>query len=116
VKLKALLLAAGFALLAASGLEARASGDTFSISADQWALPRSGAALLKLAPLRAAVEDWIAHPDARIVVVHAGSDVGNLWAGELADWLVALGVPSDHLEKRVSADQGEDSISLRVED
>ena len=109
-------LAAGFALLSVTGATAQADGDTFSISADQWALPRSGAALLKLAPLRAAVQDWIAHPDARIVVVHAGSDVGNLWAGELADWLVALGVPSDHVQKQVSADQGEDSITLKVED
>ena len=116
MKLRPILLAAGLALLSGAGPEALAGSDTFSISADQWALPRSGAALLKLAPLRAAVQDWIAHPGARIVVVHAGSDVGNLWAGELADWLVALGVPSDHVQKQVSADQGEDSITLKVED
>lgn len=111
-----MLLAAGFALLSGAATLVQAGSDSFSISADQWALPRSGAALLKLAPLRTAVQDWVAHPDARIVVVHAGSDVGNLWAGELADWLVALGVPSDHVQKQVSADQGEDSITLRVED
>src|SRR5690348_8997687 len=92
----------------------RADDDSFSINADQWALPRSGQALLALPPLRAAVQDWVAHPGARIVLVHAGSDVGNLWAGELQDWLVALGVPSDRIEKKVSAEQGEDSLTLLV--
>ena len=91
------------------------NADRFSISSDQWALPRSGAALVQLPPLRAAVQDWIAHPGARIVLVHAGSDLGNLWAGELQDWLVALGVPSDHVDKKVSAEQGEDSLTLLVD-
>lgn len=98
-----------------TALGARADADSFSISADQWSMPRSGAALTRLPPLRAAVQDWLAHPGARIAVVHAGSDTGNLWAGELADWLVALGVPADHVDKRVSGDQGEDSVTLRVE-
>ncbi len=105
-------LAAGLMLASAAAF---AGSDSFSISADQWAVPRSGAALVQLAPLRAAVQDWLAHPGAHIVLVHAGSDLGNLWAGELADWLVALGVPADHIDKKVSADQGEDSITLVVE-
>jgi len=92
-----------------------ADSTSYSISADQWALPRSGAALLKLAPFSGAVRDWLAHPGARIVIVHAGSDQANLWAGELSDWLVALGVPAESIDKRVSADQGEDGITLVVE-
>ncbi|MFI4967387.1 MAG: hypothetical protein ACHQAU_01570 [Gammaproteobacteria bacterium] len=96
-------------------IAAWADSDSFSIGADQWAIPRSGSALLHLAPFNAAVQDWVAHPGARIVVVHAGSDQGSLWAGELSDWLVALGVPSNQIDKRVSADQGEDSITLLVE-
>jgi hypothetical protein len=92
-----------------------ADSDSFSIGADQWALPRSGTALLHLAPFSAAVQDWVAHPGAHIVIVHAGSDQGNLWAGELSDWLVALGVPSSRIDKRVSGDQGEDSITFLVE-
>src|SRR5690348_13183879 len=92
-----------------------ADSDGYSISADQWAKPRSGAELVSLPPLRAAVQDWIAHPGARIVIVESGSDTGTLWAGEVADWLVALGVPSDQIEKRVSAEQGEDSLLILVE-
>lgn len=110
--MRPLFLAAVLSLLASAA--ARADSDRFSISADQWALPRSGKALVQLPPLRAAVQDWVAHPGARIVLVHAGSDVGNLWAGELQDWLVALGVPSDRIEKKVSAEQGEDSLTLLV--
>ena len=109
--MRTLILIAALVLPAA----ALADSDRFSISADQWALPRSGAALLHLAPFSAAVQDWVAHPGARIVIVHAGSDQGNLWAGELSDWLVALGVPAEQIDRRVSADQGEDSITLLVE-
>ena len=92
-----------------------ADSSSYAISADQWALPRSGTALLQLAPFSGAVRDWLAHPGARIVIVHAGSDQANLWAGELSDWLVALGVPAEEIDKRVSADQGEDGITLVVE-
>jgi hypothetical protein len=107
---------AGLALVTAlTATPARADTDSFSISAEAWALPRSGAALVQLPPLRAAVQDWLAHAGARIVLVHAGSDVGSLWAGELQDWLVALGVPSDQVEKRVSADQDDDSLTVLVE-
>jgi hypothetical protein len=92
-----------------------ADGDRFVITAEQWALPRSGGALLKLPPLRAALQDWTSHPGARLLIVHSGTDTETLWAGELSDWLVALGVPSDHIDKRVSGDQGEDGITLVVE-
>jgi len=101
--------------LLAFSLPALADTDSFSVGADQWAQPRNGAELLHLAPFSAAVLDWVANPGARIVIVHAGSDQGSLWASELSDWLVTLGVPSDHIDKRVSGDQGEDSITLLVE-
>jgi len=109
--MKQLILLAALCLPAATW----ADSDSFSIGADQWALPRSGSALLHLAPFSAAVQDWVAHPGARIVIVHAGSDQGNLWAGELSDWLVTLGVPSSQIDKRVSGNQSEDSITLMVE-
>lgn len=102
-------------LLLVFSLPALADTDSFSIGADQWAQPRSGSELLHLAPFSAAVQDWVHNPGARIVIVHAGSDQGSLWASELSDWLVALGVPSDHIDKRVSGDQGEGSITLLVE-
>ena len=109
------------AALTASVLTGAAFADTpvdpdrFVISADQWSAPRSGLALIELAPIHAAVEDWLADPAARLVIQHAGSDTGNLWAGELQDWLVALGIPADRIDKRVDADQADDAITLRVQ-
>lgn len=89
--------------------------DAYSITADQWAQQRSGGALLKLQALHDAVQAWLVEPQAHILIRHAASDAGNLWAGELSDWLVSLGVPAHHIEKRASADQPEDSVTLLVQ-
>lgn len=113
--MKNFLAAALLAILILACAAGWADGDRFVITAEQWALPRSGGALVKLPPLRAALQDWTVHPGARLLIVHSGSDTESLWAGELSDWLVALGVPSDHIDKRVSGDQGEDGITLVVE-
>ena len=112
--MRALLLSLSLMVPAAYAAAPAADPDSFSLSADQWSAPRSGAALIKLAPLHDAVADWLGDTSAHIVILHAGSDTGNLWAGELSDWLVALGVPADHIEKQVSADQPEDAVTLKV--
>ncbi|HEY1992676.1 MAG TPA: hypothetical protein VGH71_09465 [Gammaproteobacteria bacterium] len=88
--------------------------DSFTLSADQWSAPRSGTTLIKLAPIHDAVTDWLKDTGAHLLILHAGSDTGNLWAGELHDWLVALGVPADHIEKQASAEQPDDAITLQV--
>jgi len=112
--MKALLLSLLLMVPAAYADKPAAGPDSFTLSADQWAAPRSGAALIKLAPIHDAVADWLGDTGAHFIILHAGSDTGNLWAGELQDWLVALGIPADHIEKQVSADQPDDAISLRV--
>lgn len=89
--------------------------DAFTVSADQWAQQRSGAALLRLQPIQGIVREWLGQPDSHIVIRHAASDAGNLWASELQDWLVSLGVPADHVDKQASADQADDSVSLLVQ-
>lgn len=114
--MKTLLILA--ALLAPTAVWAGAPSappDAYTLSADQWAQQRSGGALLKLQPLQAAVHVWLAEPQAHIVIRHAASDAGNLWAGELTDWLVSLGVPSDRIDRQTSADQPDDSITLLVQ-
>ena len=92
----------------------QADPHSYTLSADQWSAPRSGAALIKLAPIHDAMADWLGDTSAHLIILHAGSDTGNLWAGELSDWLVALGVPADHIEKQVSADQPDGAITLKV--
>jgi len=104
-----------FLLASMAATDAAADPHSRPLSAEQWALPRSGDALIRLAPLRDTVADWLATPDARIVIQDSGSDAANLWAGELQDWLVALGIPQDRIDRRVSADQAEDAMTLKVQ-
>jgi hypothetical protein len=94
--------------------DAASPPDAYTLSADQWAQQRSGSALLRLRPVQGIVEEWLAQPGSHILIRHAASDGGNLWAGELQDWLVSLGIPSDHMDKQASADQPDDSVTLRV--
>ena len=114
--MRILLIAA--ALLISPALYADAASappDAYTVTADQWAQQRSGGALLKLQALHDAVQAWLAQPQAHILIRHAASDAGNLWAGELSDWLVSLGIPADHIDKQASADQPDDSVTLLVQ-
>lgn len=114
--MRTLLLVAALLLSPAIFADAAsAPPDAYTITADQWAKPRSGSSLLQLQPVRDVVQAWQAAPQLHIVIRHAASDAGNLWAGELSDWLVALGVPADHVEKQASADQADDSVTLLVQ-
>ncbi len=89
------------------------AGDHVLTAAD-WSRPRSGEAVLELAPVRAAVQDWMAHPERHLVVTYAGGESGSLWAAELKDWLVSLGVATGHIELRPGGTDP-DSIVLSVE-
>ena len=102
------------ALLPATHADAATDPHRYPLSAEQWALSRSGDSLIRLAPVRDAMADLLATPGAKLRIQYSGSDATSLWAGELSDWLVALGVPADRIEKRVSADQAEDAVTLEV--
>ncbi len=67
----------------------------FELSADDWARPRSGAVVAQMEPVRLAVSYWESTPQAAIMLSYPGEDAGELWASELRDWMVSLGVPSD---------------------
>lgn len=84
------------------------------LSAAAWSRPRSGEAVLKLPAVRAAVQEWMAHPKQHLVITYAGGESGSLWAAELKDWLVALGVATDHIELRPGGTDP-DSVVLSVE-
>ena len=87
---------------------------TYTITPDEWAQPRSGENMAAMAPVRAAVKEWMKHPGDHIVIMHSGDDIGSLWASEVHDWLVSLGVPSTALKNRISG-QDENSVTLSVE-
>ncbi|MEM7561990.1 MAG: hypothetical protein AAF353_02950 [Pseudomonadota bacterium] len=85
----------------------------FSLSADEWARPRSGEVIPELVSIRAAVSYWDKGIDALILIRYPGEDSGELWAAELRDWLISLGVPADFIEL-ASGTQEADEIKLIV--
>jgi hypothetical protein len=69
----------------------------FNLSADNWARPRTGDVLPQMESLRLAVSYWDSLDDAGIMLSYPGEDSGELWAAELKDWLISLGIPSDYI-------------------
>ena len=82
----------------AHGVPVAAAGKTVAITAEQWARPRSGAAVTRLPELAPFLDAFDREPANRVIVRYAGGDEGALWAEELRSWLVALGVPSARIE------------------
>ncbi|MDJ0777329.1 MAG: hypothetical protein QNJ85_05650 [Gammaproteobacteria bacterium] len=85
----------------------------FSLSADEWARPRSGAVIPELEAVRAAVRYWEQVTPGLIVIRHPGEDTGEIWAAELRDWLISLGVAADYIRLR-AGNQDADEIDLLV--
>ncbi len=95
---------------AVAGPPAINSGVT--ITAEQWAHPRSGGSIVKLPGLGALVETVERDATSRLVIRFAGGDEGSLWAEELRSWLVALGLPSARIQLEPGLPQ---SDALRLE-
>jgi len=85
----------------------------FTLSADEWARPRTGTVIPQLAAVRSAVSYWGKGADKAIIIRYPGEDTGELWAAELRDWLISLGVPSDYILLS-SGTQAADEIKLEV--
>lgn len=105
-----ILMGLATAVLGGAACCAQAGG--YTITAGMWMQPRSGEVMLHMPPVRAAVRDWMRHPGSHLVILHSGDDVGRLWANEVEDWLVSLGIPSSDIERQVSG-QDEESVTLK---
>jgi len=88
-------------------------GQSWDISASEWARPRHGDWLVRQPALSAAIGQFQQDTDSRLQIHYPGGDEGVLWAEELQAWLVALGVGSDRIE-RVPGSGAADRIQLRV--
>ncbi len=84
--------------------------DTWLLTDEQWARPRDGAALLLNPALGGVVQAWMATDSSLIVIAYPGGDEGEVWASELRDWLVALGVSSQSL--RLQAGHARDDVLI----
>jgi hypothetical protein len=100
-------------LLFIAGHAAANSIRIFTLSADEWARPRSGSVIPQLAAVRSAVSYWGKGGDKAMIIRYPGEDTGELWAAELRDWLISLGVPSDYILLS-SGTQAADEIKLEV--
>jgi len=83
------------------------------LGAADWARPREGVAVVQMPPLAEVVEAWGQQPERRLIVRYPGGEEGLLWANELRSWLVALGMPSTHLEL-VAGSRQPDQIELEL--
>ncbi len=100
-------------LLFMAGHAAANSVRIFTLSADEWARPRTGAVIPRLGAIRSAVSYWDQAAGRGMIIHYPGEDSGELWAAELHDWLISLGVPSDHIVL-LSGTQAADEIKLKV--
>jgi len=64
------------------------------ITADEWSRPRSAEMLVQIPTLRKIILEFNRHEGVSLVVRYPGGEEGLLWANELKDWLVSLGIPS----------------------
>ena len=99
-------------LLLSNTTQAQAT-QLFSLSADDWAQPRSGKVIASFDSVRNAVDAWDKTYNAIIMIRYPGEDSGELWAIELRDWLVSLGIPNDYIILRAGL-ENLDEIKLVV--
>lgn len=104
-----------FLLMALSLPLAANSLRIFSLSADEWARPRTGDVIPEFDALRAAVDYWDKGINFALLIRYPGEDRGEIWASELHDWFIALGIPSDYI-LLASGSQDADEITLVVGD
>ena len=81
----------------------------FTLSADEWAQPRNGGVMAEFASVRAAVNYWSSGSDALLIIRYPGEDSGELWATELRDWLISLGMPGDYIRLLPGSQQADES-------
>ena len=85
----------------------------FTLSADEWARPRSGEVIPAMESVKLAMSYWESGINGAILLSYPGVDSGELWASELKDWLISLGVPSDAILMSPGL-QAKDEIRLKV--
>jgi hypothetical protein len=97
------------------GASAVLAEDRWTLSAEQWARPRSGARLVTMEPLGEVVRQLHEGGERRLFIGYPGGEEGSLWAHELRSWLVALGIPSQRIQLSAGSSQA-GALDLRIQD
>ena len=100
------------ALCMSTALHARLAVDNV-LMAEQWERSRSGEELVKIPVINIVVNRWSSQPNLKIELHYPGGEEGELWVGELRDWLVSMGVPSKDIAV-IPGSGIEDVIRLHV--
>ena len=72
----------------------------YILTAEMWARPRSGQAVLNMPPVHSAVAELVKTSDSYLLIRYPGGDEGSIWAEELQGWLIALGIEPALIEMR----------------
>jgi len=80
----------------------------YTLYAETWEIARSGESMLSFSVLNQIINVWLEDRQKKIEIQYPGGEEGELWVHELTDWLVSLGIPSDHLV--VIAGSGADDV------
>ena len=83
------------------------------LNADEWARPRDGQSVARMAPLPELISSWSSEKGQRLLIRYPGSEKELLWTYELRSWLVALGVPMEDQELVAGSHQA-DRIELEI--
>jgi hypothetical protein len=107
-------VAAAILLVVATMVPGLVLAASYTITAEDWARPRSGERVAQLPALRGLASEIEQHPHVRILVRYAGGDDGLLWAEELRGWLVALGISGRRIQLRPGL-ESDDRIVVKTE-
>ena len=66
---------------------------SYDLSAAFWASPRTAKAVSQMEPINNVLQDWQNRSKHHLQILYPGGEEGELWANELRDWLITLGVP-----------------------
>lgn len=67
------------------------------LRAEQWELARSGESILGLPVLNQLINSWLLDRRKKIELRYPGGEEGEFWVQELTDWMVSLGISSNHI-------------------
>lgn len=113
IELSGRRLAAVALLLLLTGLTGVAVAESWNLDRTAWSRPRSGEVVRSMPPVAEAVREWQSREEADLALIYPGGEEGELWAAELRDWLIALGVEAEAVRLQPGAPDG-DTLVLRV--
>lgn len=71
----------------------------FVLSEAEWSRPRSASVVKSYPATQQLVQAWLKAPAQQSIELrYPGGEEGSLWAQEIKDWLVSMGIPSSKLQ------------------